>query len=265
MVDLHIHSNYSDGELTVNQIIDLAKQQHLKAISITDHYSIAAHLENKKWGIELISGIEISVEILNVNVHLIGLLFDAYDIELNRFIKHIYFIRYKSLVNLSLELNKKGIVTPKITKESRMSQFITEVYRLNENLTNKYIKETICNSNHYIKYRKQVNVDPQIAIQLLHKANGLVIIPHINRLPLEKKELIIEKLVEFGVDGIETIYPTYTENDVFYAKKLCEKYNLLESGGSDYHSQSTKENQLGFNPIPDIILKKMQEKREKLD
>ena len=89
--------------------------------------------------------------------------------------------------------------------------------------------------------------------------------PHINRLPLEKKELIIEKLVEFGVDGIETIYPTYTENDVFYAKKLCEKYNLLESGGSDYHSQSTKENQLGFNPIPDIILKKMQEKREKLD
>ena len=118
MVDLHIHSNYSDGELTVNQIIDLAKQQHLKAISITDHYSIAAHLENKKWGIELISGIEISVEILNVNVHLIGLLFDAYDIELNRFIKHIYFIRYKSLVNLSLELNKKGIVTPKITKES---------------------------------------------------------------------------------------------------------------------------------------------------
>ena len=44
-----------------------------------------------------------------------------------------------------------------------------------------------------------------------------------------------------------------------------QKYNLLESGGSDYHSQSTKENQLGFNPIPDIILKKMQEKREKLD
>lgn len=58
--------------------------------------------------------------------------------------------------------------------------------------------------------------------------------------------MIIEKLVEFGVDGIETIYPTYTENDVFYAKKLCEKYNLLESGGSDYHSQSTKENQLGL-------------------
>lgn len=261
MIDLHIHSNYSDGELSVLQIIELSKAQNLKSIAITDHYSLNAHFENNINDIELVAGIELSVKIIDTSVHLIGLLFDINDLDLNKMIKRIHLMRYKNMINLRLELNKNGVFTHNIPKNYRMSQYIDELFKNNENIPRKHLENMIYNSKYYKKYKEQIDIEPKEAIDLIHNAHGVVIIPHINMIPLEKRENIIRKLIKYGIDGIETIYPTYSADDKTYAKNICKKYNLLESGGSDFHGKLRKENVIGFNSIPNILLEKMKEKR----
>lgn len=112
-IDLHIHTTCSDGKLTPNQILDLAKQNKINAISITDHDSIDAYTKEfysyaKKYNIQIITGIEISTKINHKTFHVLGYNIDIKNNELNNILKSIKNARIDYLYDVSYKLESLG-------------------------------------------------------------------------------------------------------------------------------------------------------------
>ena len=112
-VDLHIHTNFSDGILTVREVLDIAYTKGLKAISITDHdctdaYPVAAEI-GSQLGIEVISGVELSSEIDGTDIHILGYFVDPENPALLRKLKEMKEARYIRAQKIVDNLNKQGI------------------------------------------------------------------------------------------------------------------------------------------------------------
>lgn len=241
-VDLHLHTSYSDGKLTPTELLDKVSKLNIKCVSIVDHDNVDGIKEAveyaKKLNIEFIPGIELSSTIDDVDVHILG-----------------YFIDYQ---------NKKLIEHLQFYKEERIKRakrIIDKLHKINIPLEFDYILEKSKNSavgrphianamvelgfvgsyqeafDNYIRnggpaYEAKYNFSSKQAIKLINQCGGLSFIAHPSAY---LEDNIISKLIEYGIDGIETIHPSHTPAVIEILKKTASGYFLLESGGSDYH------------------------------
>ena len=255
--DLHIHTYYSDGELSPEEVIDRWRSQGYKIISITDHDGIegsikgmdhAAGLED----ITFIPGIEFdSVDEIGKDVHILGYGFDYGSPELRNSLSKILMIRARRNDKLMAAINDLGY---KVTLE--------DIGEINEG---RYVgKPTFAK----ILFKKGYTSDPQEAfstifrepsirkinketlrsgqvIDLIHKAGGLAVLAH----PMEQRHLgedyedflprmyeLMDRMREFGIDGIECRHPSANEPQTELLEKYAAKYGLLSTGGSDFHT-----------------------------
>ncbi len=239
--DLHMHTNHSDGQHSVEELIKLCKSAGLDIISITDHDTISAINEaveiGKEYGIEVIPGLEISSDFLDYDIHILAYFFDVNSKELEEYLNFFRAERYKRAIRIINRLNEIGLTITiedvlEVAGNSTLGRPHIARAMVNKNLVsnfyeafNKYI------GNGCIAYEKKVHLSPQSACKIISDAGGLSFIAHPNNMP----EDIIKILIESGIDGIEVIHPSHLSNKTEFFRGIVNEYFLLESGGSDFH------------------------------
>lgn len=255
-VDLHVHSNRSDGTFTPAQLVDYAMEKGLKAFALTDHDTVdgldeaihyAAGLrvsspvpENVP---EVIPGIEFSAEYQGKDVHIVGLYIDyqekAFREQLQAFVDS-RITRNRKICGL---LQKAGIP---VTYEDLLAEFpdavITRAHYARYMLNHGYIDTMAEAFERYIGdgcpcYIPREKITPAEAVKLIGEASGVSILAHpvLYHMTDAQLEQLTVRLKEAGLAGIEAIYSTYTPAEERHIRSLAAKYELLISGGSDFH------------------------------
>ncbi len=246
-VDLHVHSTKSDGTYTPTELVNYAIEKGLTAFALTDHDTIDGIGEaleaTKDKPITVIPGIEYSTEYLNRDVHIVGLFIDykapVFLEYLARFQKSRTDRNYKLCANLR---NANIDITYEALLEMFPDAIITRAHYAKYLLTKGYVKSMkeafdryLGDHTPYFVHRKKIT--PEEVIQVTLQAGGVPILAHPTLYGLGKEQLniLVSTLTEQGLKGIECIYSTYTPSDERQMKALAAKYNLLPSGGSDFH------------------------------
>jgi predicted metal-dependent phosphoesterase TrpH len=260
-VDLHVHTNYSDGCNSPKELIDKAKAKGIEILSITDHDNLAAIEEASEYGkvvgMEIIPGVEISSDIMDREIHILGYFVEPGNYEIERYLKFFREERLKradrivkklNLLGISLKLDdvlsiasNSAVGRPHIAQAMVEGGFINSYFEA----FNKYL------GNGCAAYEKKVHVSPRSAFKIINDSGGLSFIAHPGIMP----ESILMELIEAGVDGIEVIHPSHTAQIVKFYRGIVNEYFLLESGGSDYHGGKREdENNLGkFLVNPSVV------------
>lgn len=241
-VDLHTHTNFSDGAFSPKELITLAHKNNLDVISITDHDTISAIPEaithGEELGVEVIPGVELSSDIADREVHILGYFIDIENEELLRYLKFFRDERLKRAERIVKKLNYLGlsITLDDVLEEAKNSEIIGRPHIANAMLRLKLVDNFLEAFNKYLgnyapAYEKKVHISPASAFKIISDAGGLAFIAHPGNMP----ENLIKELIDAGVDGIEIIHPSHTTFQTNYYKNITNQYFLLASGGSDFH------------------------------
>lgn len=246
-IDLHTHTNKSDGTYSPTELIDYAIEKQLSAIAITDHDTVdglsqaLSYAQDKD--IEVIPGIEFSTQYQDKDVHIVGLYIDhtceAFEKPLQEFVASRENRNEKMCEKLrtagipityqALQTENPGAV---ITR-AHYAKFLVEhgIVKSNADAFSKYL------GDHTPYFIPREKVTPTQAVSLILAAGGIPILAHppLYHMGKDRLEELVMKLAKDGLMGIECIYSTYTNQDERDMRNLCAKYHLLISGGSDFH------------------------------
>lgn len=240
-IDLHIHTNHSDGAYSPIEIIDKAYEANLGIISITDHDSIngikEATIYGKEKGIEVIPGLELSTDIEDKEVHLLAYFIDYENEELLKYLKFFREERLYRAKRIIQKLRNLGLpITLDDVLEHAKNSAIGRPHIAYTLVDLGIIKNYLEAFEKYIgdygpAYERKIHISPQSALKLINDAGGLSFIAH----PGYMKESILYNIIKAGVDGIEVVHPSHNENQVNFYRGIVSQYCLLETGGSDFH------------------------------
>lgn len=252
MIDLHVHSTCSDGTLSPTELVDYAIQKGLSAFALTDHdcvegldtiLSYAKSLPNAP---EIIPGIELSTDENGQEVHMVGLFIDHHNPEFNQYLQEFIESRTTRNKKMCHLLQEHGM---NITYEELEAEFpgavLTRAHYAKLLLKHGYVKsireafERFL-GDHCPCYVSREKITPVMAIDLIKKAGGLAILAHpiLYHMSDARLDVLVQKLKEAGLTGIEAIYSTYSPAEERHIRKLAAKYDLLLSGGSDFHGEN---------------------------
>ena len=273
-MDLHIHTNCSDGDLSPFEIIDIAKINGVNTISITDHDTIEAYNDElfnyaKKNNIKLIVGVEISTKYNKTGIHILGYNFDLNNKVLKDKLFKLRNSRHNYLYNVGKKLQKLGYIVDidkldtidAVTKAHIASNIVDN--KENSELLMKEFNhipnrgefiETIMNEGG-IAYTEKESITPKEASILIKQAGGEVILAHpvayYYEDNLDEKD-IDEIISTMQIDGIETNYiyidkNNIKHNDIDKWTKYSKKHKLKATTGSDFHKED------GLHPTIGLI------------
>lgn len=252
MIDLHVHSTCSDGTLSPTELVDYAIQKGLSAFALTDHdcvegldtiLSYAKSLPNAP---EIIPGIELSTDENGQEVHMVGLFIDHHNPEFNQYLQEFIESRTTRNKKMCHLLQEHGM---NITYEELEAEFpgavLTRAHYAKLLMKHGYVKsikeafERFL-GDHCPCYVSREKITPVMAIDLIRKAGGLAILAHpiLYHMSDARLDALVQKLKEAGLTGIEAIYSTYSPAEERHIRKLAAKYDLLLSGGSDFHGEN---------------------------
>jgi len=263
--DLHLHTAFSDGSYAPEGLISEAKRVGLSAIAIVDHDTvegIGPALEIAKAGeLEVLSGIELTAEYNNSEVHMLGYLIDYKNQELlhkldtlkqNR-VERIYRIVEKLKNEMGVSLDPESVFA--IAGEGTVGRL---------HVARAMVKEGIIGSlfeafQKYIGDRCPAYVagfrfDPAESIELIKNAGGIPVLAHPYLL---RKDELIAQFVERGLMGLEVYYTEHTPEMTKRYLNIARKYKLLVTGGSDFHGSVKPEIKLGTIKIPIELVEKL--------
>ncbi len=262
--DLHLHTKFSDGALSPEELIGLVHKKNISVISVVDHDSVEAIPIVKKFadgfGIEVIPGVELSAELDNKEIHFLGYFVDIQNEEFKRylnFFKEERMIRAEKIVqklnNLGIKINLKDVLLNEENSNIGRPHIARAMVRLNlvsnfYEAFNKYLK------NDGPAYEKKFYLSPKSAIKIINDAGGLAFLAH----PGNLDEQTLIRIIDCGVDGIEVIHPSHNGALKKYYSKITNQFMLLKSGGSDFHGiNKADENNLGNFLAPISFVEEM--------
>ena len=274
-IDLHTHSTASDGTFTPTELVDEARSTQLSAIALTDHDTVSGLDEFMTYGSNFqdlitIPGCELSVSFSNREAHIVGLFIDRTSEPFLEFLSKIRDNRNKRNDLILMKLQKNGYDISKAElEEVSTGESIGRPHFAKVLVKKGYFKQKQDVFDTILKRGRSCYVartlpSPEEAISSIHAAGGLAIWAHPiyrakNERSFVKKSL--QHLMQFGLDGIESHYPLFTQYQHAIIKELANEYNLLESGGSDFHGTNLKNVNLGTGKnnlaIPFDIYEKM--------
>lgn len=255
LMDMHIHTTCSDGDKTPLEIYEMVKEKNISTFSITDHDSIIGTKQLNDMDIKditFINGIELSTKVDKGQLHILGYDMDLTNKRLNIKLNELM---VNSHINLNKVLNQLLLDNPGIIFNDEDIEKIFKLPRVvnRVDLARLLIKYNYCSNNQeafdkylvdaHNKVRKEnTNLSYKEAIELIIDSGGIPVLAHNKTLKLtnEELDLFVRKLVDSGLMGIEVYHSIFNEENVNNSLELANKYNLLISGGSDYHGKSVK-------------------------
>ncbi len=274
-IDLHVHSKYSDGTLTPQELVDLAIYKGLKAIALTDHDTTAGLEEMityaKDKDIEIVPGIELSTEYFGRDIHILGLYINPYHWKFQEHLKTFQDSRVMRNIKMCENLQTEGI---DITYDALMDSFkgavITRAHYARFLLDKGYVKSMNEAFERYVgdhckAFVPREKITPAQAVELILESGGIPVLAHPILYHLSDANLntLVSTLKDAGLMGIEAVYSTYAPSEERYVKRLASKYDLLITGGSDFHGSNKKDIDLGVGRghlfIPEELLDKLKD------
>ncbi|HEY75737.1 MAG TPA: PHP domain-containing protein [Thermoflexia bacterium] len=266
-VDLHIHSTASDGLFSPSQVVRSALELGLTAIALTDHDTtsgIAEALQAAEGtGLEVIPGVEINSEGEWGDLHFLGYYIDPGNPSLRQRLEAMRDARLGRARRMIERLAQMGM--PLDWEEVRALAGGESVGRphIARALVNRgYVSSVQEAFDRYISndgpaYVPRLRLTPPEVIETIHQAGGVAVLAH----PAHSG--VVDRVPEFvalGLQGLEVYYPEHSPEDVEMLLDLCQRYNLVATGGSDFHSPNHEEGApLGSVFVPEEAVEKLRE------
>lgn len=271
MIDLHMHSIYSDGSNTIQELLEKAEKLNLKYISITDHDNCNAYFEIEKMDAKkyfsgkIITGIEIKCSYGDRIIEILGYKFDYkkmkkwtdefYKDKSKEMLQKKYFDQlYHNCLNKGLILNEKDKINFDPKKDWASVCIFNELKEHSENIQKApsdffdsfdVFSKKYCADKNFGLYIDKSKDYPTVeeAVTIIKKCGGLAFAPHvyIYKWIKDMDEHINTLINKYHLDGLECFHSEFTQSNINYLVDLCEKRNILISGGSDYHGTNKKD------------------------
>jgi predicted metal-dependent phosphoesterase TrpH len=255
-VDLHMHSTASDGSRAPADVVRAARKANLVAIALTDHDSVAGLAEAEAMGAELgvriVKGVELSAVEGETETHLLGLhLRDTGVLE--RGLAELAQMRTRRGQTIVERLNELGVA---VSFDSVLAQVGTGVLG-RPHVARALIAEGWATDardafDRYLgagrpAYVAKEQLSMPDAIAMIHAAGGLAVLAHPGAGGTRER---IEALRALGLDGIEVKHPSHSSGDTTRLRGLCEQFDLVPSGGSDWHGAAEGPRTIGMMQVP---------------
>ncbi len=262
-IDLHIHSTASDGTYTSSEILHMAERLGLEAISITDHDTLDGSRQALACEIpstlQFITGVEISTEPppqckINDSLHILGYGIDLENPPLNQALADLQIARNTRTQRIVEKLNQLGFPLT-------LKQVLDEVGQGSAgrpHVANVMIKAGIVTNvneafDRYLAkgcpaYVGKDRLECRRTFELIRAAGGVPVLAHPYLIQSRQPDAVpnlVKKLCEFGLKGLEAHYPNHTPEAVSQYLKLARRYDLLVTGGSDFHGDLIPDIQMG--------------------
>ncbi|MCL6458188.1 MAG: PHP domain-containing protein [Gorillibacterium sp.] len=245
--DLHIHTTASDGLHSPEEIVQMAKVAGLTAIAITDHDTTegidAAIAEGEQANLIVVPGVEISTVASGQDIHVLGYYMNDKDFLFQERLQSLRSVRDRRNELMAAKLNELGIPID-----------LNEIYAMHggsmrpgESVGRPHIAEWLIQHgavksmreafDRYLgkngaAYVNPPRIHPQEAIAWIHEAGGCAVLAHPG---LYGEDALVPELVIAGLDGIEVYHSDHSPEDEKRYKELATRFNLVLSGGSDFH------------------------------
>ncbi len=280
IIDLHVHSNASDGTCTPTELVAEAVRAGLSAFALTDHDTTDGIAEASaaaaQAGIELIPGVELSTEYEETEIHVLGLYIDTKNETLQKQMADFRASRDNRNVYMLEKLRAVGFdITQEALEECFPDAVITRAHIARYLLDHGYIPDMRTAFRKYIGegcpcYVGRPKVTPMDAADYILAAGGVPILAHPVMYHIEHAKLMrmIAEMKAHGLCGIEAIYSENTPADEQIYKELARSEGLLISGGSDFHGINKPDLWLGKGRgklyIPYSLLDAIQQKHAEI-
>lgn len=269
--DLHLHTLFSDGTYTPEELVLQSLKVGLSAIAVVDHDTVSGVgpviAEAKNKGLEVLSGIELSAAYQTQEIHILGYLIDHQHKALLKKLESLRENRVERIYKMAAKLKRLGInLNPQKVFDLALKGTVGRLH-----IARALVKEGFCSSipevfQRYIgdngpAYVLGFRFSPQEAINLIKDSGGVSVLAH--PYTLNNDALILE-FVKLGLKGLEVYYPEHAQGMVNLYLELAKKNHLLITGGSDCHGKAKSEVRLGSVRVPYALVEKLKEAKEGL-
>ena len=268
MIDLHMHTTYSDGADSLIEVLKKAESLKLEYISITDHdtcegYKELAKLDVKKYfSGQIINGVEIKcaykkrlIEILGYKVDpkvINNFMEEFHKTKSKEILQQKYFdILHERCTDMGLVMSKKEDIEFNPKTDWASIKIYNDINAHEENKLKvpddfwsefNIFSKKYCGDVNYPLYidKSEDYLQLDEAIKLVKDAGGLVFLPHIfiYKWAEDKKKLLDDIVAEYDIDGIECMHSEFSQDDIDYLLEYTQENNFYRSGGSDYHGKN---------------------------
>ena len=260
LINLHLHTNVSDGMLSPAQLVRRAQQIGLDLISITDHDTADAYrmLPKDIAPLRILPGMEISSQHEGSDVHVLAFGVNLASSSLVEMME-MYLIgrrerairMIEKLADLGMEITLEEVVAISGSRELIVRPHIAQIMvdRGYVASKNEAFDKYIGNDRPAFSPKPEFSVPD--AIRVIHEANGFAIIAHPGKL---EKESYIEEFIAMGIDGLEVWHPDHYQYQIQAYTEICQNNGLYMTAGSDFHGDPDRHNHFDAVPADSFIL-----------
>lgn len=264
LIDLHVHTSYSDGSFSPKEIVAMAKSHGLRAIAIADHDTVGgvkeAQAEGSRLGLEVVSAVEVSTAHLARGFHIVGYFIDVDDPALTALLREQGRRRIErakliveKLNGLGFEINFQQLLRSSKGSISR-PQIAEAVLAAPENKlklgpqadgysVNRFFDEYLKRGG--LAYVKKNNIDSCTAIETIAKAGGISAVAHPGANISDDELHFLDSMMACGLDGVEAYCSTHSLQQMQLFCDYARRKGLAITGGSDFHGNVFNEIRLG--------------------
>ncbi|MBY0405899.1 MAG: PHP domain-containing protein [Cyanobacteria bacterium] len=275
MIDLHMHTIYSDGASLPNELVQGAITHGLEAIAVTDHdttESLSFVMEAAAGtSLEIIPGIEINTHWKGKEVHVLGYYIDPESRDIQGVIKKHRDARLQQLKQMVDSIRKKTKIA--ITFDEVLAHANSE-----GSLGRPHVAQTLLEKGgvssigdafkHYLgpscsTYVERETVTPHEAAEAIYESGGIAVIAHPGDMVFI--EDLVKEMMNYGLRGLEAYHRSHSPALIEFHCSLAEKYNLIVTGGTDFHGPG--ENYVGALSrffMPDLVYQELKAERKRL-
>ncbi|MFQ5964431.1 MAG: transcription antitermination factor NusB [Candidatus Scalinduaceae bacterium] len=269
--DLHIHTEYSDGTMSPEQVVEEALKLKLHTIAITDHDSIdaieIAQAICVEKGLNIIPAIELSSYYCAADIHILGYFIDIKNSTLLEKLTELRFERVERIKKITKKLVSLGVIVDPQEVYDVAGKGVPGRMHVADVLCRKGYCSSIQESfQRYLSdngpaFVPKVALSLENAIKLINSSDGISVLSHPGT---TKRDELIPKMVEFGLQGIEVYSPSQLANDIERYIRLANEYDLVITGGSDCHGERRPDIRLGSITIDNDIVEKIKERHDNM-
>lgn len=263
-IDLHVHSNCSDGTFSPEELVVLGIKQELVAFSLTDHDTICGvepamkKAEEFDHKIQVIPGVELSCKYMvtpsqSVEIHMLGYQYDIHNKKLIDTLENISKERDARNQKMCKNLQDAGYpISYEALGERFGDTILTRAHFARLLLENGGVPSMdyafhTCLSSDSPYFVNREYLTPKSAIELIQESGGIPVLAHplLYKLSVSQIRHMLDQLTSYGLCGIEALYSRNRGTDEAFVRKLADEYNLFITGGSDFHGSNKPDIELG--------------------
>ncbi len=276
MIDLHMHTTFSDGSVAPEEIVAMALESGLTAIAITDHDNTRSYLEAveaaKNTPLEIIPGIEINTWWQDHEVHILGYYIDPENEAIQEVCQEHNCAREQQMNHFVDLMKKHGKV--RITLED-----IQAYSRPGGTIGRPHVAKAIVDKGGAVNigeafkkylvptaptYHRRRTVTPHEAVEAIYESGGIAVIAHPG--DMEIIEELAEDLMNYGLRGIEAYHRSHSSVEIEFHCSLAERLGLIVTGGTDFHGTPDLYPQaLSRLHLPDWVYTELKKEKQRID